>query len=99
MICLALPFVVAVPYFWLLLYYVPARGARPPHLTAEHLRVHGFFFWLFSYFPFSAICFISSVIMLARRSRTNRAARGFLVLAAVLVLLVVGFLAMILMFG
>src|SRR5258708_3854936 len=56
LIWLAVPFIIAIPYFWLLLYYFPARGARPPRLTAEHLRVHWFFFWIFSYFPFSANC-------------------------------------------
>jgi hypothetical protein len=99
LIWLAVPFVVCIPYFWLLLFYFPARGARPPHLTVEHLRVHWFFFWLFTYFPFSAICFISSVIMLARRARANSAARGVMVLAALFTVLVVGFLAMILIFG
>jgi succinate dehydrogenase hydrophobic anchor subunit len=98
-ICLAAPFVVLIPYCWLLLYYFPMRGAHPPHLTAEHLRVHWFSFWIFSYFPFSAICFIASLVMLTRQARTSSAARGALVLATLLSLGAVGFLAMILIFG
>ena len=99
LISLALPFIIFIPYLWLLLYYFPSRGARPPHLTAEHLRVHWFFFWIFSYFPFSAICFLYSLIMLSRRAPTSSGARGALVVVALLSLGAVGFPALILIFG
>lgn len=99
LILLAAPLILLLPYYWLLLRYLPAREARPPDLTVEHMRFHYFFLWLFTYFPLSSICFISSAVMFARRARTSTGARWTLAVSAFFAVITVGLLVMVFIFG
>jgi len=73
-----LPFIVYFPYWWLMHDVLPSSAAHGP-ITVDHMRVHYGVFWSLTYFPFALICFVSAVVMLARRVRLSVAARWLLV--------------------
>jgi len=39
------------------------------------MRMHWGVFWVITFFPFTAICFLSSLVMLIRRARHSQEAR------------------------
>ena len=86
LIVLALPFVLFLPTWWFFCRYVPEHSALSSRMGVEHMRVHWGVFWVLSFFPFSAICFLTSVVMLVRRARYSPEARLALVPACLCVL-------------
>jgi len=53
-VALALPLALMVPYGWFVFHY--ARDSIcTPRIGKEHQGVHVFFFWILTYFPFSAV--------------------------------------------
>jgi len=88
-----LPFLLLVPYHWLIYSSSASGQVVTPRLDDDHRSVHLTVFWILTYFPFAAVCFLTSTVMLIRRARHSRAARWSLALPgacflAVLVLLI-----------
>ena len=90
-IWLLLPVILYLPYWWFFHDYFPRRGVRPG-LDLEHIRFHCAVFWYLTYFPFAAVCFVSSVLMLGRRARQSSGARWALVPAILFTLMSIGVL-------
>ena len=82
----ALPLIAFIPYNWLLYQYLPGRGATLDAEAISHLRVHYGIFWVVTFVPFSAVCFVSSAVMLLRRMRHSLLARAALVPVGLLTL-------------
>ena len=79
-VALVLPLILLAPYWWFVFHF--ARDSIcTPRIGKGHQGVHLFFFWTLTFFPFAAVCFLSSVIMLARRARQDSRARVLLLLA------------------
>jgi hypothetical protein len=78
-IVFALPFLALFPYNWFMYRYLPGQVPAPSPEAASHLRMHYGIFWVVTFFPFSAICFVSSAVMLIRRAGQSTGARVALV--------------------
>ena len=93
LIIFLLPFVLLLPYHWLIYDSSASGHIVTPRLDDDHRRVHLTVFWVLTFFPFAIICFLTSTVMLVRRARYSKAARWSLALPgacflAVLVLLI-----------
>jgi hypothetical protein len=80
LVALALPFALIPAYWWFVFHYA-SDSICTPRIGKEHQGVHLFFFWIMTFFPFSAVCFFSSVVMLNHRKGQDPRAKGFSVLA------------------
>ena len=96
MVVFSLPFVLLLPYHWLLYNYFPGQHAAQGAEAVKHLRLHYGIFWVMTFMPFSAICFVSSAVMLLRRAHQSRAVRVALVPVGLLALGVLVLVALIL---
>jgi cytochrome bd-type quinol oxidase subunit 2 len=95
LVALVLPVALLVPYWWFVFHFA-SDSICTPRIGKEHQGVHLFFFWILTYFPFAAVCFLSSVVMLARRARQDSRARTLLFLACLCVFGVVCLLVLLL---
>lgn len=88
-----LPFLLLLPYLWLIYRSSSSNQIVTPRLDHDHRSFHLTVFWVLTFLPFTAVCFLISTVMLVRRARHSRAARWSLALPgacflAVLVLLI-----------
>jgi uncharacterized membrane protein YhaH (DUF805 family) len=73
----------------------PASPIRVANTDTQ--GVHVFFFWIMTYFPFSVICFLSSVTMLVQRRHQDSRASKLLVLACLCSFGAIGLLGLLLL--
>jgi hypothetical protein len=70
LIVFALPFILYLPTLWLFHDFIPEHSDAPARFGGiEHMRVHWGVFWIITFFPFAAICFLSALIMFLLRLR------------------------------
>jgi len=86
LICFALPFILFLPTWWFLCRYVPDHARVSEKIGVEHMRMHWGVFWVITFFPFTAICFLSSLVMLFRRARHSPEAKVALIPVGLFVL-------------
>ncbi len=92
LLCFAVPFVLCLPTWWLFCRYSPEHTRASQQLGVEHMRVHWGFYWVITFFPYTGMCFLSSLVMLVRCARHSAGARVALIpvglsLVGILVLL------------
>lgn len=73
LVILALPFILFFPTLWFFHTYIPEHSEAARRLgEVEHLRVHWGVYWIVTFLPFTALCFLSSLIMFIIRARQRR---------------------------
>jgi hypothetical protein len=69
-----LPFLLLYPYHWFV--FDSSASGRIVCLDCGDCRdFHLTVFWVFTFLPFTAICFLTSTVMFIRRARHSRVAR------------------------
>jgi hypothetical protein len=73
LIAFALPFILFLPTLWLFTNFLPEQAHAPERFGGvEHMRKHWGAFFVVFYFAFTAICFLSALIMCLLRLRQRR---------------------------
>lgn len=68
-----LPFILFLPTFWFFHSFIPEHSEMARQLgEVEHMRIHWGMFWIVTFLPFTAFCFLYSLIMFVMRSRGKR---------------------------
>jgi hypothetical protein len=92
----ALPFLLFDLYRWFVFDSFASAQIVTPRLEEEHRRVHLGVFFLLTFFPFAAICFFTSTVILICRARRSRVARWSLVFPATCLMAVLAVLFLVL---
>jgi hypothetical protein len=96
LVIFVLPFIVGLVTFWFLCRFLPAHTpVEGTKVTREDLQFEWEMLWLVAFLPFSAVCFLSSTVMLVRRARYSFSAKVALLpvgLFLLIVLLMIGYI-------
>lgn len=73
LILFLLPIILFLPTLWLFHSFIPDHSDAARRLgEVEHMRVHWGVFWIVTFVPFTAICFLSSLVSFWLRLRQRR---------------------------